>query len=235
MSSKVVLMVAAERREFSGLLRFVRSRPVNWGLQFSCEGDLNGNRIVMIADGPGPQLAGGATDVARRYVRPDTVVSAGFCGALDASLRPGDVVVAEEVIDADNGGSYIAQIPQCGQAYARGKVASAGRVATTMADRMLLRNTGACAVEMEAAAVAARARVWDVPFFCIRVVSDAADRDFPLDFNRTRDARGRFSRSRIVLAAAMRPWSRAPFLLKLDRSCRMASGRLGEFFANCRF
>jgi adenosylhomocysteine nucleosidase len=235
MASRVVLFVAADSREFSGMLRTVPARPLAYGLRFACEGNLNGSRILMVADGPGMQLAGAATDTVRRHIRPDAVVSTGFCGALDPALKLGDLVVAQGVIDNENKDAYETVEPQCGAAAQRGPVLSVNRVAGSVSDRAALRLTGACAVEMEAAAVAARARVWDVPFYCVRTVSDAADEDFPIDFNRVRDPDGRFSRSRIVVAAALKPWSRVPFLLKLDRNCRVASERLGEFFANCRF
>lgn len=235
MVPKVILVVAAERREFDGIRKIGAWRPLNWGLQFACEGELNGDRILMVADGPGMQLAGAATDTAWRHVRPDVVVSTGFCGALDPDLKLGDVVVAGAVIDGENGGVFDALAPECRAPARSGMVLSVSRVAASVADRATLREKGACAVEMEAAAVAARARVWEVPFYCVRVVSDTAVEEFAIDFNRVRDSYGRFSRARIIAAAAVRPWSRVRFLLKLDRNCKTASGRLGEFFANCRF
>jgi hypothetical protein len=88
---------------------------------------------------------------------------------------------------------------------------------------------------MEAAAVARKAAEWGVPFHCVRAVSDTAQDDLPLDFNLYRDAEGRFSRTRIALAALGRPFTRVPALLRLDRNCRIASESLGDFFANCRF
>jgi hypothetical protein len=86
---------------------------------------------------------------------------------------------------------------------------------------------------MESAAVAAKAREWGVPFRCIKVVSDIAQEDMPLDFNRYRDSAGRFSRSRIALAAMRHPFTAIPKLLRLDRNCRHAAEKLGEFFADC--
>jgi hypothetical protein len=65
-------------------------------------------------------------------------------------------------------------------------------------------------------------------------VSDVAGEDLPLDFNRYRDADGRFNRARIALAAMGRPFSVLPGLLRLDRNCRRAAERLGEFLANCQ-
>jgi adenosylhomocysteine nucleosidase len=118
--------------------------------------------------------------------------------------------------------------------FVRGEILSVDRVAVTAAEKRALRErTGAAAVEMEAAAVEAKAREWGVAFRCVKVVSDVAVEDMPLDFNLYRDAGGRFSRGRIALAAMARPFSVMPRLLRLDQNCRTAAERLGEFFADC--
>jgi adenosylhomocysteine nucleosidase len=117
----------------------------------------------------------------------------------------------------------------------RGEILSLDRVAVTAAEKRDLRErTGAIAIEMESAAVAAKAREWGVPFRCIKAVSDTAAEDMPLDFNLYRDSAGRFSRSRIALAAMRRPFTAIPALLRLDRNCRRAAEKLGEFFADCQ-
>ena len=100
--------------------------------------------------------------------------------------------------------------------------------------RRLREKTGAIAAEMEAGAVSKIAQEWGVPFYCVRAVSDTANEDMPLDFNLYRDAAGRFSRSRIALAAMRRPFTAIPALLRLDRNCRHAADKLGEFFADCQ-
>jgi hypothetical protein len=88
---------------------------------------------------------------------------------------------------------------------------------------------------MEAGILAARAREWNVPFFCIRAVTDTATETFSLDFNRMRNQDGRFSRARIVTAAMRRPAVLVPELRKLNRRCKQASEALGEFVDHCRF
>jgi adenosylhomocysteine nucleosidase len=234
--SQTVLVVAAEARELEGLKTRIGVRTLEWGLQFTAEGDLNGSKAILVADGPGGQLAGAATDAARRRFRPDAVVSTGFCGALDPALNVGDVFIATAVIDQESGGQYAAfepehRIPAAGA----GVIVSVNRVASSAREKQKLRATGARAVEMEAAAVAARALIWDVPFYCIRSVSDGASEGWDIDFNRMRDEKGRFSRGRIVLSALAKPWPRIPSLVKLERGCRRAAESLGEFLANCRF
>jgi len=179
---------------------------------------------VLLANGPGPRLAAEALDhVLRKQGKVDGIVSTGFCGALDPALGVGDIVVSGDVVASP-------------RPFVRGEILSLDRVAVTAVEKRLLRErTGAAAVEMESAAVAAKAREWGVPFRCIKVVSDTAAEDLPLDFNLYRDAAGRFSRSRIALAAMRRPFSAIPKLLRLDRNCRHAAEKLGEFFADCQF
>jgi adenosylhomocysteine nucleosidase len=154
----------------------------------------------------------------------DGIISTGFCGALDPALQVGNIVVWGDA-------ALAADAP-----FVRGEIFSADRVAVTASEKRALRNrTGAVAVEMEAAAVKNKATAWGVPFMCIRVVSDTAADDMPLDFNRFRNADGNFSRTRIALAAMARPFSAMPGLMELDRNCRRASRALGDFLADCRF
>lgn len=205
---KTWLLVAAERREFDGILkRFGASVYLKWPVEFACEAKYRGNRFVMVANGPGPRLVEKALE---KKLDVDGIISTGFCGALDESLKVGDIVTGRAILSMD-------------------------RVAVTAEEKRALREkTGAAAVEMESAAVAAKAEQWGVEFRCIRVVSDAATEDLPLDFNLYRDADGRFSRVRIALAALARPFSRIPALLRLDRNTKIAARSLGDYFADCR-
>jgi len=213
-------MVAAEAREFEGILkRAGEARRLPWpGAAFSREIVSNNRRWLLIANGPGPTLVEHALQIKPSA---DRVVSIGFCGALDPALRIGDIVVSGEVPE------------ELGASFVQGDVLSLDRVAITAAEKGELRaSTQAAVVEMESAAVARKAREWEMPFGCVRVVSDVADENLPLDFNRYRDADGRFSRTRIALAAMSHPFTVLPGLIRLDRNCRLAAERLGEFLAN---
>jgi adenosylhomocysteine nucleosidase len=193
------LIVAAETREIAGIRKQA------------------GGRWLLAANGPGVLAA----EALRDKQNVDGIVSTGFCGALDPTLRIGDIVVSSSEVSSP-------------RPFMRGVILSVDRVAVTVAEKRALRErTGALAVEMEAHAVAAKAREWGVQFRCVKAVSDLATEDMPLDFNLYRDSEGRFSRSRIALAAMARPFSVMPGLQRLDRNCRTAAERLGEFFADC--
>jgi adenosylhomocysteine nucleosidase len=216
------LVIAAERRELDGILkRFGVGRKLDWPAGFAREVDWKADRWLLIANGPGKRLV---EEVLRNRIEVSGIISTGFCGALDPALRIGEIVIDIAAT----------QPRECRPARAW-KILSMDRVAVTSVEKCALhRETGAAAVEMEAAAIAEKAKEWGVPFYSIRAVSDTASEDMPLDFNLYRDAAGRFSRSRIALAAMARPFSAIPALLRLNRHCRIAAESLGDFFADCR-
>jgi len=220
---KTWLLVAAERREFDGIgKRFGNLAKLAWpDAKFAGEAHWRGDRWWMVANGPGTALVLSALKEKKNV---DAMISIGLCGALDPALRVGDIVVS--------GAAPIDSPAAC----VRGALHSIDHVAVTALEKRTLRNaTGAIAVDMEAAAVARKAAEWDVPFLCIRAVSDRAGDTLPLDFNRYRTARGDFSRTRIALAAMARPFTVMPQLIEFDRNCRRAVDALGDFLAVCRF
>jgi len=159
----------------------------------------------------------------------DTVISAGLCGALDPSLRVGDIVVGTAIngVPADP----LPEAPGFGAVV--GPLASVDYVADASRKREL-RRTGAVAVEMEAAAVLERARYWGKRFHCVKAVSDTADEVFTLDLNAARDESGRFRISHVLWQAIRRPWIGVPELLRLKTNSELAARALGGFLAHCR-
>jgi adenosylhomocysteine nucleosidase len=227
----LLAFVAAERREFDGMLRKAeRVVKLDWPLRFARMAWVNGEPIVLVANGPGPKLAGWAAKIARKHQELRGLVSTGFCGALHPALEPCDIFVATEVL----GVAHALGVPRS-HSCETGKLLSIDRVVSTASEKADLHQTGADAVEMEAAAVAAKAAEWNLPFFCVRVVTDTAAESFPLDFNRMRDADGRFSRIKILTAALRRPGSVLPGLVKLNKRCKDASQALGDFIVNASF
>ena len=216
-------MVAAEAREFSGILkRFRRAVKLDLnGAKFAREVLKDGDRWLLVANGPGPRCI---EELLKKKMDVNGVINTGFCGALDPSLRVGDVVVWGDA-------------PPVSRArFVVGEISSSDRVIVTAQEKVRLREkTGAIAAEMEAGAVKRIAGQWQVPFYCVRAVSDTANEDMPLDFNLYRDSAGRFSLPKIALAAVSRPFTRIPALRRLEANCNMASESLGAFFADCRF
>lgn len=215
------LIVAAEAREFSGILkRFGPAAKLDLnGARFAKEVVKDGDRWWLVANGPGPRCV---EQVLKQKMDVTGIINTGFCGALDPSLGVGDIVTWGDVPSKAR--------------YVSGEISSSDRVVVTAEEKRRLRETtGAIAAEMEAGTVKKIAQQWGVPFYCIRAVSDTANEDMPLDFNLYRDGAGRFSLAKIALAAVRRPFTRIPALKRLEANCNVASESLGAFFADCRF
>jgi adenosylhomocysteine nucleosidase len=231
-----MLFVAAEAREFGGLLKYCQSvEKLAWPLTWARRAKLNGRKIFLTANGAGAKCAGEAVDFGRWELGNgmEAVVSTGFCGGLDPSLKIGDVFVATSI---QTGGELAAvQAPQSARRFASGTLVSIDRVAQTAEEKRDLCRAGALAVEMEAAGVLSRVREWELPFYCIRSVTDLANESFHIDLNAARLADGRFSTSRILAAAIRSPLTVAPELMMLRKRCLTAAKALGEFIADCDF
>lgn len=229
--------VASEAREFSGLLRHVDGlTTLNWGIDFARDGLLNGRAIVLAANGPGPKLAGPAADAVKEHYELEGLASIGFCGALNPSFHPCDIVVAGSIVGEQPDVAHALSMPRS-QSWERQTAAllSLDHVATTPQEKSDLRSRySSDAIEMEAAALAKRAREWQIPFYAIKIVTDTASESFPLDFNRLRTLEGRFSIPKIIAAALVRP-TVVPALMKLNRRCNQASQILGDFLADASF
>ena len=225
------MFVAAETREFDGILRHASLiKNLSWSIQFARSAELNQRPVVLLANGPGPNLAAAAAEEGvKRLENVEGFVSTGYCGALDSKLKRLSIFVASSV-----NGIRVRQ-PATEHDCISGALLSQDAVAWTVEEKSKLKETGAIAVEMEAAGVEAVARKNGMPFYCVRVVTDAASEALALDFNKVRDRNGRFSRARIIAAASRRPLRVVPELLKLDRVSKSASLVLGDFIATCRF
>jgi nucleoside phosphorylase len=237
-----ILFVASESFELKPFAAYLTGcRSLNWPLDYAEEGVLEGQRAILVANGAGPALAAQAAEVALRAVmvaelsssRLEAIVSVGICGALDPALQLNQVMVADRVVAADSHESFDCQKPNGEGTAVTGVVLSVDRVAWTVDEKAALRAQGGDAVEMEAAGVAAKARQADVPFFCIKVVSDRADEPLPMDMNQMRTREGRFARGRIGSYAITHP-NALGGLLRLKRRADDAAQALGGFLVGCR-
>jgi hopanoid-associated phosphorylase len=116
------------------------------------------------------------------------VISFGVAGGLDPSLKPGDVVLATEVMAGD--GRWLAGLSLSDEVVAgvamgrrrivRGGLAGVEEVVVASARKAALwLQTGAAAVDMESHIAAAYAEEAGLPFAALRVISDSAHRSLP--------------------------------------------------------
>ena len=148
----------------------------------------------------------------------ELVLTCGFAGGLHPDLAPGAVVY--ETTDEE----LAASLAQAGAKPA--KIFSADRVAVTVADKQALRKaTGADAVEMESAAIQAVCRELKIPCATVRVISDAAGEDLPLDFNQLYRPDMTLDTGKLAWTIAKSPWN-IPGLMRLQKRCQFAAEQL---------
>jgi adenosylhomocysteine nucleosidase len=152
---------------------------------------------------------------------PNLVLTCGFAGALNPKLEIGDVL-----FDADSQDG-LAEMLQAAGAES-GKFYCASHVATTAAEKTALRqSTGADAVEMESAVIREICRKKNIPSATIRVISDTANQDLPLDFNALMTPEQTISFPKLALALIKSP-AKIPRLLELQRNTRYGARQLAR-------
>src|SRR5262249_20023452 len=141
-----------------------------------------------------------------------------------------DIVVGSDILTNDS--RYKAEILSHDTT---GPICSVDYVAQTAAQKTKLFEVGGIAVEMEAAGVAERAQALQLPFYCVRSVTDLAGENMANDFNAALRPDGHFATMAILRSSFRHPAARLPELLRLRRRCARAAESLGEFFADRRF
>jgi adenosylhomocysteine nucleosidase len=174
--------------------------------------------VSVLVTGIGQQNAGRAVRDHLASHKPGRVLTCGFAGALVAGLAIGDVVF--ETDDARLGEELAAA------GAGRAKFHCADRIATTAREKQELhRSTGAEVVEMESAAINAVCRERGLPCATVRVISDLADEDLPLDFNQLSKPDRSLDYGRLALALAKSP-GKIRALRRLQKNSQLAAERL---------
>jgi adenosylhomocysteine nucleosidase len=149
---------------------------------------------------------------------PRTVFTCGFAGGLNPELKTSDVVFSTD--DA----ALAQRLTNSG-----GKSANffcVTRIVTAAAEKAeLRRTTGADAVEMESGAIQSFCRERGIPCATVRVISDAAGEDLPLDFNRLAKTDLNLDYGKLTLAIVRAP-GKIPALVKLQKQTRLAAEAL---------
>jgi adenosylhomocysteine nucleosidase len=183
-------------REVAPLVRSWSSRTIEYsGRRYRL---FESDKAALICGGIGAAAARRATEALIVEIAPARVLSVGFAGALDPSLRVGDVVTPQVVINVADGVRT-----EAGQG--QGVLVSSATVAGKEQKTSFARAYGAIAVDMEAAAVAQGARARGVEFGALKVISDAADFNLP-EIDRFVASDGRFQSARFAGYVALRPW-----------------------------
>jgi nucleoside phosphorylase len=171
------------------------------------------------------------------------LIVCGFAGAMAPAFQPGDLIVADSIVDATDGLDYPKErltpnsaliAAAMGQQIAGARLhksvlVTANRVLITAHEkREWSRRTGASVVDMESAAAAAVANQVGAPWICVRAITDDSEQDLPLDFNALSGLDGNISHTRIAMAVIIRPWA-IPGLVRLGKNSTRAGRNLALF------
>ncbi len=167
-----------------------------------------------------------AEKAVRRFLAknlPKLVLTCGFAGGLNPELKGGDVVFIT---------GYAALGERLAEAEAKhASFFSAPRIATTVAEKKQLRaETGADVVEMESGAILAVCRESRIPSAMVRVISDTATENLPLDFNALSKPDMSLDYGKLAWAIVKAPW-KIIALIRLHQKTSLAAKKLADVLA----
>jgi adenosylhomocysteine nucleosidase len=176
-------------RENSGIVVALPAEARSMGITGLRLGDCrpwHGGWVAL--SGPGPA---NATPAAERLLACGvrSLASWGIAGGLDPVLRPGDLLIADRVLDRHRTEGFVpdpdasrrlVDALQGSLRIRRGALWSSDAPAESATGKgALASRTGAVAVDMEAAAVAAVAARSNLPFVAVKAICDPAGREMP--------------------------------------------------------
>lgn len=167
-----------------------------------------------------------ATASLQRYLRkhqPSFILSAGFAGGLDPHLAVGTTVFSRcGTLD------HPLLKPLQSLSVNEATFLSHDQVLATAKEKHCFRQeTQRDAVEMESQALASVAHNFQIPCLTLRVISDAADEDLPLDFNRLMTPDKRIHFPKLFLALARNP-TKVPALINFNREIARCATALAD-------
>jgi hopanoid-associated phosphorylase len=166
---------------------------------------------------PGATRAGIASLIARGA---DRLVSFGIAGALDPSLKPGDLIIGVAVRTTDGvrmpvDQKWLAHLTtHLTTARVADVVGSTSIAATAEQKAMLHRDTGAASVDQESHWVADAAHANHLPFIVIRAIADRAGDSLPPAVLVGLDAQGN-PRTNAIIGALLRDPLQLPGLIRV--------------------
>lgn len=158
---------------------------------------------------------------------PARVLTCGFAGALISELRVGDVVFETDDEPMRK------ELVSAGATPA--KFYCADRVATTAMEKQdLRRRTNADVVEMESGGISAVCQEHGLACATVRVISDEAGEDLPLDFNQLSKPDQSLDYGKLAWAIAKSP-GKIGALRRLQRQTNLAAEQLAGVLAKITF
>ncbi|WML45479.1 5'-methylthioadenosine/S-adenosylhomocysteine nucleosidase [Neobacillus sp. PS3-40] len=178
-------------------------------------GKMHGSDVILLRSGIGKVNAAMSTTILLEKYKPDCIINTGSAGGFNPLLNVGDAVISSEVrhhdVDVTAFGYEYGQVPQLPAAFLADEklVAIAEAAAKEIEEIQIVKGVIATgdsfmndpervnfvrtkfenlqAVEMEAAAIAQVAYLFNVPFVIIRSLSDIAGKESGVSFDQFLD------------------------------------------------
>lgn len=181
------------------------------------------NPAVRVAvSGMGRRNARAMIDAEFKKEHPGLVLTCGYAGALNPELALGQIVFR-----ADSKVPNASRLESLGGRAVR--FLHSDTVVVTAVDKARLRaETGADAVEMESATIRDACRALGIPSATVRVISDTASQDMPVDFNALMTPDSKLSYLRLSGMILKSP-KRIPALWSFGRETRLAALALAKY------
>ena len=180
------------------------------------------DKLLVVYSGAGPVNAKAAAEllVVEGATR---LISWGCAAALSSSLKPGDLVLADKLIDTGNiemathtnWHSYSKNLLATFAVVRTGCLAESKCIVSSSKEKKQLQSTtGAVALDMESIAIAKVARQYSLPFLSIRAIADPVNMDLPRAINYSLNDRGDIVFGKLLLFLVLHP-AELPGLIKL--------------------
>lgn len=218
-----VILFALAREHLFFLRQFPQRTPLQGapGRAWSIEGP---TPLLIVETGIGSRRTRDSLEWLEKHSRPTSLIFAGFAGGLDPSLTVGQVLAVSQVLD-EQGGSWIPTflLPN----LPSGVLLTAKKmIATPEEKQRQAKRRQAQAVDMESADFARWCRERELPWACVRVISDDAHTGLSPRLV-TLLAEGRVSPWRMGAALIRQP-SLLIECLRLARNTRLAAWNLSQ-------
>ena len=228
---KRIAIIGAIKDEIAGIKKEMRiTNNLRWPTGNAFAGTWRDAPIVLVRSGMGCDRARRAlAEIAGKYTL-KRIISIGYAGALDPSLKVGDVVVADQVVYYETLKSYsldgelLGTMPE----VARGTLLTVDQVVATPPEKKALREKySAVAVDMETFALAEETQARNLPFASVRAITDTADQEL-IDCSHLVEADGEVSKLKAGWHVLTHPGD-LKGMIDLGKHAKTATASLTEF------
>ena len=223
---KRIAIIGAIKDEIAGIKKEMRiTNTLRWPTGNAFAGTWRDAPIVLVRSGMGCDRARRAlAEIAGKYTL-KRIISIGYAGALDPSLKVGDVVVADQVVKSYSlDGELLGTMPE----VARGTLLTVDQVVATPPEKKALREKySAVAVDMETFALAEETQARNLSFASVRAITDTADQEL-IDCGHLVEADGEVSKLKAGWHVLTHPGD-LKGMIDLGQHAKTATASLTEF------